>query len=120
MQKVKVLVSFMLMCNSLSALSAFDMGEKVYIDSKEMDMSRDRFKIHVGHNKWIETTSVSRDNRGLYTLESNIIRSTLNSQSEYEQEWRCPYCFNWWPMGKRCKNDKCPSTFTEASMRAKS
>lgn len=97
-----------------SPLLAFDTTEKIYIDSKEMDMSQDRFKIHVGGNKWIETSSVSRDERGLYTLETNIVRSLTGLNATYRNEWKCPYCFNWWPMGKSCKNAQCPSKFTEA------
>lgn len=115
MKQFKVLVSFLLMSNTLSA---FDIGEKIYIDSKEMDISNDRFRIHVGHNKWIETSSLTRDERGLFTLESNVVRSMKDS-TQYAEEWRCPYCYNWWPMKKKCRNEKCPSKFTEDTMRVR-
>lgn len=108
------LIATLLISLPLTSLCAFDAKEKIYIDSKEMDMSQDRFKIHVGHNEWIETTSLTRDEMGLYTLEANIIRPANATSGEYVRQWKCPYCFNWWPMGRSCKNPNCPSKFPEA------
>lgn len=97
-----------------SPLLAFDTTDKMYIDSSELDMTDDRFRIHVGHNQWIETTALVRDQTGLYTLESNILKKLNGDRTEYVKEWKCPYCFYRWPMGKSCKNPECPSKFTEA------
>lgn len=108
---MKKIICSLLFLAALTPLSAFDASDKIYIDSKEMDMSEDRFKIHIGHNTWIETFSVSRDERGLFTFETNIVKSLTGTQITYRNEWKCPYCFNWWPMGKGCQNAQCPSKF---------
>ena len=42
------------------------------------------------------------------TFEDNI--EECNSRREpREKLWQCPYCYNWWELGERCKNDKCPT-----------
>lgn len=92
---------------------ACSVDEKIYIDTGELDMSHDRFKIHMGHNTWVEALGVFRDEKGLYTLDSQIIKVLKGDKATYRNEWKCPYCFHWWPMGKRCKNEKCPSKFTD-------
>ncbi len=117
MKHLRNICLFLLIQSPLHAIG-LDNEEKIYLDSKEMDISQDRFKIHIGHNTWIETFSVSRDEKGLFTFETNIVKSLTGTQVTYRNEWKCPYCFNWWPMGKGCQNSDCPSKFP-ASMRVK-
>lgn len=87
--------------------------DKIYIDNDELNMSQDTFRIHTGHNVWIETNAVFRDSTGLFTFESNITRS-LNDKIPnlaYEKSWKCPYCYQYWPVGSPCKNPNCPSKY---------
>jgi hypothetical protein len=93
-------------CLLTSALSASD---RIYIDEKEIDNSIDCFHIHVGGNIWLVSDTIHRDNTGLCTLESSLIRRP--SSAEYEKKWKCPYCNVYWPVGKPCQNADCPSRY---------
>jgi len=104
---MKKIICALLFLSTLAPLSAI-VDEKMYIDTNELDMSKGRFKIHVGHNHWIETKSIMHDQSGLYTLESNILKW---DESGYVKEWKCPYCYNWWPVKTPCQNKDCPSTY---------
>lgn len=101
----KILSLLLIACS----LSAFTFPEKLYIDSKEMDTSNDRFRIHLGHNEWVECNSMFRDETGLFTTEASIIRS--GAKCEYQRTWKCPYCYNYWPIGTPCQNSGCPSKY---------
>ncbi len=113
---MKKLFVTLLFLTALAPLCAFE--DRLYIDSSELNMQDDRFRIHMGNNTWIETTSVVRDDTGLYTLESNIVKAIKDSKVTYHNAWKCPYCFNWWPMGKGCQNPQCPSKFPSACVKA--
>ena len=109
---MKLLNKFIYVCLlGFSSLSAFSMPEKLYLDSKEMDYSEDRFHIHLGNNVWVESNCLYRDERGMYTLESNVIKSIGVNHKEYERTWKCPYCYNHWPIGVACQNKDCPSKY---------
>ena len=84
---------------------------RMYIDSNELDMSHDKFHIHLGHNVWIETNAMSRDESGLYTLESNILNKSNSPRADQQRTWKCPYCYYYWPIGTACQNASCPSRY---------
>jgi hypothetical protein len=106
MSFIRMLFLFSMFLTTLFSVNA---NEKIYIDSNELDSSENNFKIHVGHNMWLETETVHRDSTGLYTFENNIVRSLKNA--EYQRQWKCPYCHAYWPEGIRCQNPKCPSKY---------
>ena len=98
------------------SLSAFSVPDRYYIDSEELDCSGTRFRIHTGHNMWIETEALYSDNTGLYTMESQILRHTTNDgRVEYVRQWKCPYCHCLWDEGKSCGNPDCPSRYARVS-----
>lgn len=86
--------------------------DKVYIDEEEMKSNEDAFYIHLGHNVWVHTNSVNKDKRGTFTYKASIARSMINGKTaSYEKKWKCPYCFNYWPIGTPCQNKDCPSKY---------
>lgn len=97
---------------SLVAFSTIGASDKVYIDEDEFKSGEDAFYIHTGHNIWIHTNCVHRDETGMYTYECNLSRSlTQGPNCAYEKKWRCPYCHTYWPVGKACQNADCPSKY---------
>lgn len=86
-------------------------GGKMYVDFQEVDTRDDRFRIHTGGNAWIETSAMHRDVSGMYTFKENIIVNSASKRMEYEKRWKCPYCFQYWPMKTSCQNPDCPSKF---------
>lgn len=92
-----------------SVFSGLQAGQKMYLDSKEVKSKHDRFYIHLGENHWIQASSLQRDASGLYTLDTNIKRNPTTS--EWEQAWKCPYCYKYWPIGTKCQNASCPSKY---------
>lgn len=101
--KKLMLIMAMMTCLGLQAT------DKVYIDSKELNFKHDTFRIHVGGNEWIRTNTVHRDQSGLYTFESDILRNHI--KMGYEKEWKCPYCHRYWPLNQPCQNGNCPSKY---------
>lgn len=105
----------MLALSSLSAYSTPDSLEKMYIDDDEFTSKTegDAFHIHIGNNVWLVTNTVHRDSTGLFAYECNLSRSlnTKGISMEYEKKWKCPYCYNYWPIGKPCGNANCPSKY---------
>lgn len=111
---MKTLKKLIALCFVLvSIVSSIEASEKVYIDSKELNIHQNLFRMHVGNNVWLETNTVHRDDTGLYTFESDI-NTFLNNQTrkaEYIKKWKCPYCYTYWPMGSACQNKDCPSKY---------
>ncbi len=97
----------------LSFSSVYCHADKLYIHPKSIDKRDDTFHIHTGHNVWIKTSSVDCDKKGFYTLKSDIKIGSWENRMQYEKEWKCPYCHHYWPWGTSCKNEECPSRFTE-------
>jgi hypothetical protein len=99
----------------LSCQADFSMKhDKVYIDEDELNLRNDAFHIHIGDNVWIQTNTVHKDMTGLFTFENSIARSLNKSfKSEYEKKWKCPYCYQYWPIGKKCQNEYCPSKYKD-------
>lgn len=85
--------------------------DKMYVDEDEMKSSHDAFHIHLGHNVWIQTNQLHRDKRGLFTYRASIAKSMKNASYGYEKKWKCPYCYNYWPIGTPCQNKDCPSKY---------
>ncbi len=102
--KIKLLMTIMLCTFALSA------SEKIYIDDDQLEHKHDCFHIHQGGNLWLETKTVHRDSTGLFAFEGSLLRSK-NLRSEYKKTWKCPYCFQYWPIGTPCKNQDCPSRY---------
>jgi len=88
-------------------------GDKMYIDADEFSANTkgDAFHIHIGHNVWLVTNSVHRDSRGMFSYECNVRKNMKGVHLEYEKTWKCPYCYNYWPLGIPCKNKDCPSRY---------
>jgi len=112
----RIISALLLLMTVISSVSAFTMPDKIYVDSKEMDTTQDRFRIHLGHNVWVEANTMYRDESGMFTLESNLIRGMGNGiakdvKGEYERTWKCPYCYKYWPVGQACQNKDCPSKY---------
>jgi hypothetical protein len=84
------------------------LGERIYIDEDDLKTNGDCFHIHVGGNEWIETHSIHRDKRGLFTYESKIKGARAGV---YEKSWKCPYCHSYWPIKTKCQNPDCPSKY---------
>jgi len=86
--------------------------DKMYIDEEEMKSNEDAFHIHLGGNVWIQTNSVNKDKKGLYTYRAAIARSMNGGKiAAYEKKWKCPYCYSYWPIGQPCGNKDCPSKY---------
>lgn len=100
--------------NMLADLDKFGDSDKFYLDEDEMQSSEDAFYIHLGNNVWIQTNSVNKDKKGLYTYRAAIARTMINGNAaSYEKKWKCPYCYNYWPVGKSCQNKDCPSKYRD-------
>ena len=82
-----------------------DASSKIYIDSIDANPIENAFMIHQGHNEWISVTTLHKDLSGLYAYEDDIINA------EYQKSWKCPYCYQYWPIGTACQNAACPSKY---------
>lgn len=94
----------------MSSLSALSISDSMNIDHEEYskEMKGDPFHIHIGNNIWL----VAKD----MPPESSSSIFHLNDVEDpifigYEKKWRCPYCNNYYPMGKPCSDPTCPSRF---------
>ena len=96
-----------LICMLMMCFGALGASEKLYIDIDELVSVDQGFHIHEGQNVWVSSTVIRSEPRGFYVYESDL----LTSPQGYEKMWRCPYCNNYWPMGKACGNPNCPSRF---------
>lgn len=84
-------------------------NEKMYVDETEIKTDGCAFRIHLGHNVWVKTNTMHKDITGLYTFEDNISLDPISIA--HEKEWKCPYCYRYWPIGKPCGNKDCPSRY---------
>jgi hypothetical protein len=111
----KIFVSIMLIMSFFLSIEAYMLPHminpsppKVYLNSDEVDLSSNIYRIHIGQNIWIESSIIHCDQTGMYTFESDILRSP---SCDYEKKWKCPYCYEYWPIGKTCQNKDCPSKY---------
>ena len=113
----KLLFLCLMLMGCVSGAYAFDLPsmveDKMYIDEDDFTTKGDAFHIHIGHNVWLVTSTVHRDKTGLFTYECNINRSLTGLQTTYERQWKCPYCYTYWPVGKPCTNKDCPSKYRQ-------
>jgi hypothetical protein len=99
----------LILCLGLKTLYA---SERMYLDPKEVSGKGTSFHIHVGNNIWLTTDTIHRDSTGMYTMEKNLMRSQgTGAKSGYIRQWRCPYCYMYWPVGEKCQNGECPSKY---------
>jgi len=104
----------MLAFSNLFSVETPSLLERMHIDDDEfrVDSAHDAFYIHVGNNVWLVTNSVHRDDTGLFSYERDLRKSSGSDLTmEYEKKWKCPYCYQYWPLGKSCGNSNCPSKY---------
>ena len=107
---------FLIACTLICSASvmAWDknsmVNHKMYIDEDEFTTKGDAFHVHIAHNVWLVTHTVHRDASGLFAYESDMKRSD-GIVTEYERRWKCPYCYQYWPIGTACQNEECPSRY---------
>ena len=77
---------------------------KMYFDENDLEISESVFFIHL-EDKLIETNAIRTDRHGFYIFEDDI----ASCKTEHEKKWKCPYCYRWSPVGKKCQNPECPS-----------
>ncbi len=97
----------------LSAACNYTSSGKVYIDVDEFSASTsgDEFYIHQGNNVWLTTHTIHRDATGMFTYENSLLKYNSFKGADYDKKWKCPYCYQYWPLGKACGNPECPSTY---------
>jgi len=111
----RLFLGLSLILGSFCHAAAFQIKDKMYIDvdSFKANTKGDEFYIHVGNNVWLVTHSIHRDASGVFAYEENLSK-TLGGpgyKCEYEKKWKCPYCYNYWPIGTACQNKDCPSKY---------
>ena len=80
-------------------------NEKMYLNEDDIKTTHDKFYLHQGSNVCLQTSTLHRDNQGLFTFESDLGKVKDDfSVWGYEKTWRCPYCNQHWPIGKACQN----------------
>lgn len=118
MKKIKCLALFtMLALCIVSAINAEGINDeqRVYMDDSEIEMQDDAFHVHIGNNVWLVTESVENGTSDMNTREFNISKSISNSnEMAYQKCWKCPYCHNYWPIGKACQNPNCASKYKDS------
>jgi len=83
---------------------AIEYQTKLYFDNHNLEIADNIIYIYL-ENNLIETKVIRTDQQGLYIFENDIVNCGLGG----EKEWKCPYCFHWWPIGQKCANPKCPT-----------
>lgn len=116
MKKLKSLSILCLMLMHSIFLSAechHTSSGKVYIDVDAFSASTegDEFYIHMGNNIWLTTHTIHRDATGMFAYENNLVKRSSLKGMDYDKKWKCPYCYQYWPIGKPCGNPECPSTY---------
>jgi len=105
----------LLVCGTLCHAEVFHTEDKVYIDADafKANTKGDEFYIHVGNNVWLVTHTINRDATGMFAYEASLSKSVTGPdyKMDYEKKWKCPYCYNYWPIGKPCGNKDCPSKY---------
>ena len=109
-----ILTFIVLFCGMrVCSLSAIEISEKMYINDDEFSTKTegDAFHIHIGNNVWLVTNTVHRDSTGLFAYECNLSRAMGSVKLDYVKQWKCPYCYHYWPIGQACGNKDCPSKY---------
>lgn len=111
MLKRLIVLCFVMLAYVSGAEAGFLNNDKMYVDQKDVCSKQSTFRIHIGGNEWILTKTMHRDETGLFTFENEILKDHNGLIMGYEKQWRCPYCYNYWPLGKPCGNEFCPSKY---------
>ena len=87
-------------------------NDRVYVDEEQIGYTKDAFYIHLGHTVWVHTDQLYRDGSGIYIYENSLAKTVKPAKEVgYQKEWKCPYCYNYWPIGVPCQNVDCPSKY---------
>lgn len=105
---MKKLIALLLICGSCNAA---ELPEKIYINEDEFKSEQNSFYVHLGHNEWISTNCVHRDETGLFTYDCHVAKTIRGRECSYQKTWKCPYCYQHWPIGTPCQNKYCPSKY---------
>lgn len=107
----KIFFSIFILVSSSIHAKQYCENEKIYIDPDEFhsNIDGDEFHLHVGENVWLVTHTIHRDSTGMFAFESYLKK--MKGEREYQRSWKCPYCFNYWPIGTPCKKTDCPSKY---------
>lgn len=89
----------------------FHTADRIYIDPEDFssNIEGNEFHLHIGQNVWLITHTIHRDCTGMFAFESYLKK--MKGQREYQRSWKCPYCFNYWPIGTPCQKTDCPSKY---------
>lgn len=112
-QLIKLFLTLTFMVSAFCNASSFPSPEKIYIDAEDFqsNIEGDEFYLHVGENVWFVTHTLHRDSSGMFAYDYYIKRSLKEGKREYERKWKCPYCYNYWPIGTPCQKADCPSRY---------
>jgi hypothetical protein len=95
--KKLIALTLVFFTSALSAVTPAIDSDKLYLTPDELCLNYfDGFYIHLGNNVWVKTGTIHRDAGGIYFYDDGLAR-----------EWKCPYCYMYWPLGKPCQNDRC-------------
>lgn len=111
MKNVKLIV--FLLAFVFSSFSFLEATEKFYIDEKELCFEKDTFHIHIGENVWIQTNTLHKDETGTFVYDYDLLK-ILDQETEmleYQKTWKCPYCYNYWPLRISCQKIDCSSKY---------
>lgn len=84
--------------------TTFDHQAKLYFTANEVEISDNVIYLHL-ENTLIGTDVLRTDSQGFYIFENDI---THYETRDATKEWKCPYCYAWWPIGQKCQNPNCP------------
>jgi hypothetical protein len=106
---MKALMCLPLFLFTSAQSDTFQVRDKLYVDvdSFEVGSEGNEFYLHTGNNIWLTTHTLHRDSSGVYAYEQDL----KGIRSDYDKKWKCPYCYQYWPVGKSCGNPDCPSRY---------
>lgn len=97
----KLFLSSLLYSAAVFGVSPAIDSDKLYFTNDEIcETYFDSFYIHTGENVWLKTDCIYRDAGGRYFYTNGD-----------PKQWKCPYCYMFFPVGKRCNNSDCASKF---------
>lgn len=83
-------------------------SEKIYIGINDITSDNHCFQVHQGQNIWLQTELIHCDNKGFYYVESEAFKT---KDFSFLKLWRCPFCYNFYILGKSCDNSFCASYY---------
>ena len=84
--------------------------EKYYINSDKIFLNNTSIYIQC-NDEYLITEKLRCDEYGFYIISKDVSNSIdlCGSKVSQRQKWQCPYCHQWWNIGEKCKNSKCPT-----------